>query len=66
MREIPQNRPRKYNMWCAQLCGKDRWHMVKKYIRFYNRRIYAIYYRKSSTMYYNLNFSGRAKLIIFK
>ena len=40
--------------------------MIKKYIRFYNRKIYAIYYRRNNTIYYNLNFSGEAQLIVFK
>ncbi len=40
--------------------------MIKKYIHFYSREIYAIYYRKGNTIYYNLNFFGKAQLIIFK
>lgn len=40
--------------------------MTKKYIIYFDRRIYAIFYRKTSTIYYNLNFSGKVKVIIFK
>ena len=55
-----------HNVQCAQLCGKDMGHMVKKYIHFRDERIYAIYYRKSNTIYYNLDFYGKAEFIIVK
>lgn len=40
--------------------------MKKRYIDYYNNRIYAIYFRKSDIIYYNLNFVGRMQLIIYK
>lgn len=50
----------------ARLCGKDMGHMAKKYIHFHDGRIYAIYYRKSNTIYYNLGFRGKVEYIVFK
>jgi len=40
--------------------------MTKKYIRYKKCSIYAIYYRSNNTVYYNLNFCGTVKMIIFK
>ncbi|WP_279221150.1 hypothetical protein [Clostridium sp. AM27-31LB] len=40
--------------------------MRRKYINYYQRTIYAIYYRSTKTIYYNLAFAGDTKLIIFK
>lgn len=40
--------------------------MMKKYINYYDSRVYAIYYHRSNTIYYNLNFSGTTQLIIYK
>ena len=41
-------------------------HMIKKYINYYDGRVYAIFYRKSNTIYYNLFYTGTTKLIIYK
>ena len=35
---------------------------IIKYIEYKDRRVYAIYYPVSKTMYYNLNFAGRTKI----
>lgn len=40
--------------------------MRKKYIKYFDNRVYAMYYSKSNTVYFNLNFSGTTQLIIFK
>lgn len=40
--------------------------MKKRYIRYYDYRVYAIFYHESNIVYYNLNFSGTIQLIIFK
>ena len=38
--------------------------MIKKYIRYNKAEVYAVYYRAAKTIYYNVNFRGRVKLII--
>ena len=40
--------------------------MIKKYIHYGNKTIYAIYYRVNGTVYYNLDFCSKVKLIIYK
>ncbi len=40
--------------------------MRKKYIYYNDDRIYAIYFQRSDTIYYNLDFSGFTRLIIYK
>lgn len=40
--------------------------VYKKYTHYYDCRVYAIYYNKSNTIYYNLNFLGKNQLIICK
>ena len=41
-------------------------HMIKKYIYWYDCRVYAIYYSSINTIYYNLDFNGATQLIICK
>lgn len=38
--------------------------MQKKYIKYDNTSIYAIYYRETKVIYYNLNFQGITEIII--
>lgn len=40
--------------------------MKKKYIYFYDPKVYAIYYRATKTLYYNMYFTAKTKLILFK
>lgn len=40
--------------------------MIKKYIRYADKRIYAICYHETKTIYINLKFQGNKKLIIYK
>lgn len=40
--------------------------MRKKYIYYNDKYIYALYYRESNIIYYNLNFIGKTQIIIFK
>ena len=40
--------------------------MIKKFIRYSDCTVYALYYRSNNTIYYNKNFCGTYKLIIFK
>lgn len=42
------------------------WKMNRKNIRFGNRIVYAIYYRNSRAIYYNLDFMGQTKIILIK
>lgn len=37
--------------------------MASEYIRYDDNRVYAIYYREYKTIYYNLQFNFRMKLI---
>lgn len=56
--------PRIYNSNMAHQkgCGK----LNKKYIHYYNSEIYALYYRVTNTIYYNLNFVSETHIILFK
>lgn len=38
----------------------------KKYIKYFDCRVYSIYYSKAHTVYYNLNFAGIIQLNIYK
>jgi hypothetical protein len=38
--------------------------MIKKFIHYPEKTIFAIYYVKHKVMYYNLNFSGATKIYI--
>ena len=38
--------------------------MRKKYIKYHRGDVYAIYYRANRTMYYNLAFQAKTKLIL--
>ncbi len=53
----------RYNIMAPASCFLS---MIRKYIFHRNRRIYAIYYRMSGTLYINLNFHGKLVLIILK
>ena len=39
--------------------------IVVKYVHYKHTYVYALYYRSNNTLYYNLLFSGKCKLIIF-
>lgn len=45
---------------------KDRHISHVKYINYDNQDIYALYYRKNNTIYYNLNFDGKTQIITYK
>lgn len=38
----------------------------RKHIHYKDCRIYALYYRNSNTLYYNIDFLGKTKIIILK
>jgi len=38
--------------------------MIKKYVRYHRIDVYALYYRKTNTIYYNLNFKVKMQLIL--
>ena len=38
--------------------------MVRKYINIDDAIIYALYYRESRAMYYNLSFTGGCRIIV--
>ncbi len=40
--------------------------MIKKYIFYNDKKVFALYYRETKTIYYNVNFAAETKLIIFK
>lgn len=40
--------------------------MKKKYICFYDPKVYAIYYRATNTIYYNVTFAANTKLYVVK
>ena len=40
--------------------------MTKKYIKYYDGRIYARYYYEGDIIYYNLNFCAETQLIVYK
>jgi len=39
--------------------------IIKKYVYYKHTNVYALYYRLNNTLYYNRNFKGKCKLIIF-
>jgi hypothetical protein len=40
--------------------------MMKKYVKLNRTDIYAVYYIVEKVIYYNLNFSNKTQIIIFK
>lgn len=40
--------------------------MIKKYIFFDDPTVYAIYYRATNTIYYNVMFAARTKLYVIR
>lgn len=40
--------------------------ITKKYIEYNDNKIYALFYKKTKTIYYNLCFTYKTKIIIFK
>jgi len=46
--------------------GDSGGNMKKKYIHYWDKSIYALYYRSNHTLYINLNFKGKLKLYIYK
>ena len=40
--------------------------LTKKYIEYNDTKIYALFYAETKTIYYNLCFTHRTKIIIFK
>lgn len=48
----------------AQPLNKGDGDMSKKYIHYIEKRVYAIYYRENNTIYYNLDFTEGAQLIL--
>ena len=40
--------------------------MAKKYINYKDSSVYALYYKENDTVYYNLNFSGKTKIILYR
>lgn len=40
--------------------------MIKKYICYYDRKVYAIFYKDTKTIYYNLNYIGTTQLILYR
>nr|DAV98897.1 MAG TPA: hypothetical protein [Caudoviricetes sp.] len=40
--------------------------MIKKYICFDSPKVYAIYYRVTNTIYYNVMFAAQTKLYIIR
>lgn len=40
--------------------------MIQKYIYYQDKAIYALYYRNTNTIYYNLFFDAVTKLILIK
>lgn len=52
-------------MLCAPtIKGVDR--MIKKHIYYKDKTIFALYYRATNTIYYNLLFVAETKLILVK
>ena len=39
--------------------------MIRKYVYYKDTYVYALYYRSTNTLYYNRNFTGECKIIIF-
>ena len=52
---------------CTQLAREGRVIdvMTIKYVYYKHTNVYALYYRSNNTLYYNKNFKGKCKLIIF-
>ena len=44
--------------------GRDR--MNRKYIHYDNPEVYALYYRETNTIYYNMDFGYVTHIILFK
>lgn len=40
--------------------------MIRKYIYYCDKRVFALYYKTTKTIYYNINFAADTKLILFK
>lgn len=40
--------------------------MQKKYISYFDRTIYAIFYRNIHTIFYNVDFNGETQIIVYK
>lgn len=40
--------------------------MNKKYVYYYDKRVFALYYRTTNTIYYNIDFAANTKLILLK
>ncbi len=40
--------------------------MYIKYIHYFDKKISALYYRSANTLYYNVNFKAKFKLIVIK
>ncbi len=40
--------------------------MQIKYINYDNHTIYALYYRENNTIYYNINFTGKTQIIMYR
>jgi hypothetical protein len=38
--------------------------MIKKHIKYKRKEVYALYYRSTETIYYNLDFVGKIQLIL--
>ncbi|WP_264467854.1 hypothetical protein [Lacrimispora sp. 210928-DFI.3.58] len=38
--------------------------MTRKYIRYKDKKVYALYYKNRKTIYYNLDFEGVAQIYI--
>lgn len=39
--------------------------LIKKYVKIKNNKVYAVVYRSSHTIYYNLDFKGDTHLFLF-
>lgn len=55
---------------CNEVCmsrptSRKRAGVTKKYINYNRDEIYAIYYREVHTIYYNLDFKGEVRLIVY-
>lgn len=40
--------------------------MIKKYIRYHDQKIFAVFYKDTKTLYYNKLFTWHMKVILFK
>lgn len=46
--------------------GKEKMIINRKYVRYKDKNVYALYYYSNNTVYYNLNFDCKTQTIIFK